>query len=177
LESSERFRYAAWHEGREFIIRGVAVSRNYYSELHLHMVWHTKLSMPLLTPEVERFVHRYLRGQLINTPGVFVHEVGGTETHVHVAVTIPPTVLISELIGRLKGASSHEANHQPGQHHKQFQWQAGYGVVSFGTKDLEWVKAYIRNQKEHHARGTVQERLERILSDENAAQAEQREAP
>lgn len=59
----------------------------------------------------------------------------------------------------------------------QLQWQAGYGVVSFGTKDLEWVKAYVRNQKEHHARGTVQERLERILSDESAAQAEQREAP
>lgn len=92
------------------------MSRNYYSELHLHMVWHTKLSLPLRTPEVEGFVHRYLRGRLINTPGVFVHEVGGTENHVHVTVTVPPTVLVSELIGRLKGASSHEANHQPGQH-------------------------------------------------------------
>ena len=27
------------------------------------------------------------------------------------------------------------------------EWQAGYGVVSFGTKNLEWVKAYVRNQR------------------------------
>jgi putative transposase len=41
-------------------------------------------------------------------------------------------------------------------------WQGGYGVVSFGAKDLEWVKRYVRNQKEHHARGTTHERLESI---------------
>jgi putative transposase len=153
------------------------MSRNYYSELHLHMVWHTKLSRPLLTPDVERFTHRYLRGRLINTPGVYVHEVGGTETHVHLAVTIPPTVLISELIGQLKGASSHEVNKQLGVRRKLLEWQAGYGVVSFGTKDLEWVRNYIRNQKEHHARGTAVERLERIIAEETQAQPEQREAP
>ena len=88
------------------------MSRNYYSEIHLHIVWHTKESSPLLTPQIETFVHRYLRQRLINTPGIFVHEIGGTETHVHLAITIPPTCLISELIGQLKGASSHEANKQ-----------------------------------------------------------------
>jgi putative transposase len=46
------------------------------------------------------------------------------------------------------------------------QWQAGYGVVSFGTKDLDWVKAYIQNQREHHAQGTAQDRLERITQEE-----------
>jgi hypothetical protein len=35
-------------------------------------------------------------------------------------------------------------------------------VVSFGTADLDWVKAYIRNQREHHAQGKVHDRLERI---------------
>jgi hypothetical protein len=46
------------------------------------------------------------------------------------------------------------------------EWQAGYGVVSFGTRALEWVCGYVRNQKEHHARGTVFDRLERIASDD-----------
>ena len=59
-------------------------------------------------------------------------------------------------------------------------WQGGYGVVSFGTKDLEWVRGYIRNQREHHARGTVVDRLEWITTDDTSvpmAKAEQREAP
>jgi hypothetical protein len=26
-------------------------------------------------------------------------------------------------------------------------WQAGYGVVSFGTRDLDWVRNYVRNHE------------------------------
>src|SRR5713101_9062319 len=57
------------------------MSRDFYSEIHLHVVWHTKESAPLLTPQVELFVHRYLKQRLVNTPGAFIHEIGGTETH------------------------------------------------------------------------------------------------
>jgi REP-associated tyrosine transposase len=64
------------------------VSRNYYSEINPHLTWHTKASEPLLTPQVEPFVHRYLKQRLINTPGVYVHEIGGTENHFHVAISI-----------------------------------------------------------------------------------------
>ena len=153
------------------------MSRNYYSELHLHMVWHTKLSQPLLAPQVEAVVHQCIRQKIINTAGAFVHEIGGTENHVHVAVTIAPTITISEFIGQLKGASSHDANQKLGSGRKLLEWQTGYGVVSFGTKDLEWVQAYVRNQKQHHAKGEVFDRLERITPDEKEAEAEQQEAP
>ena len=40
-------------------------------------------------------------------------------------------------------------------------------AVSFGTKDLEWVVNYIRNQKEHHKKGATVERLEKITHDED----------
>ena len=116
------------------------MARNYYSEINLHLVGHTKDSLPLLTPDVEAVTRRSLRQRLIKTPGVFVHEIGGIETHVHVCVTIPPTITISEFIGELKGASSHQVNHQNPTRDKILQWQSGYGVVSFGTKDLQWVK-------------------------------------
>ncbi len=138
------------------------MSRNYYSEINLHVTWHTKGSLPLLTPRVEPLAHRSLKHKLVSTPSVFVHEIGGTETHVHLAVTCAPTLTLSELIGQLKGASSHEVNEEVGLRQKTLQWQTGYGVVSFGTGDLDWVKAYIRNQREHHATGKAIDRLERI---------------
>ncbi len=143
------------------------MARNYYSEIHLHLTWHTKDSLPLLIPQVEALAHRYVKQRLINTGGVFVHEIGGTETHMHVAVTIPPTILISDFVGQLKGSSSHEVNKQLGLRNKTLQWQTGYGVVSFGMGDLEWVKAYVRNQREHHARGRIHDRLERITEIES----------
>jgi putative transposase len=157
------------------------MSRNYYSEIILHLVWHTKNSVPLLTPEVEQLAHRFLKKRIVDTAGAFVHEIGGTETHVHVAVTIPPTLLISEFIGQLKGGSSHDVNQAIGLKQKVLEWQTGYGVVSFGTRDLDWVIEYVRNQREHHARGDVHHRLERITHEEepaqDMAQAQQREGP
>jgi putative transposase len=144
------------------------MSRNYYSEIHLHVVWHAKQSDPMLTPEIERLVHRELRQKIVNWPGVFVHEINGTATHVHLVVSIAPTITISEFIGQLKGASSHAVNEQAGR--KEIEWQTGYGVVSFGAKDLDWVREYVRRQKEHHANKTVFDRLERITSDDAHAE-------
>jgi putative transposase len=153
------------------------VSRNYYSEINLHVTWHTKESRPLIVPKVEAVVHHYLRGRCINTPGVFIHEIGGIETHVHLCLTVAPTILISEFIGQLKGSSSHEVNQKLGNHGKVLEWQAGYGVVSFGTKDLPWVQAYVRDQRERHGQGRLAERLERVTVQEEVAEAEPREAP
>ncbi|NIL95866.1 MAG: IS200/IS605 family transposase [Planctomycetales bacterium] len=138
------------------------MSRNFYSEIYLHIVWHTKNSSPLLTATVEPIAHRCLKDRILKTPDVFLHEIGGTETHVHVAVTVPPTLTLSDWIGQLKGGSSHDVNQEVGKRQKVLQWQAGYGVVSFGKKDLPWVTNYIRDQRDHHARKTAHDRLEQI---------------
>src|SRR5262245_38051910 len=112
------------------------MSRSFYSEINLHLVWHTKHTVPMLTPAVEAVTHRLLRTKALDLPGVFFHEVGGIADHVHLAVSILPTVLVSDLVGQLKGYSAHETNAIVGQGQKVLTWQAGYGVVSFGTRNL-----------------------------------------
>jgi putative transposase len=140
------------------------MAHNYYSEINLHVTWHTKDSLPLLNTTVGPLAHRYLKQRLVNDKGVFIHEIGGIETHIHLVATIPPTILISDWIGQLKGASAHEINHQIGLRDKTLQWQTGYGIVTFGTADLDWVKNYVRNQRQHHAEGKTCDRLERITA-------------
>ncbi len=139
--------------------------RNVYSEIHLHLTWHTLNNAPVLVDMVESQTHRNLRHRAIQSEGVIVHEMGGVADHVHLVVTIPPTILISEWVGKLKGGSSYFINHEIC-NKKVLDWQTGYGVVSFGTKDLPWVIDYVRRQKEHHAEGTTQERLERVDREE-----------
>ena len=63
-----------------------AMSDNYYSEINLHLTWHTKLSRPLLTPEVEAMTFGCLREKAASLGDVFIHEIGGTATHVNVAL-------------------------------------------------------------------------------------------
>jgi len=135
--------------------------RNVFSEIHLHLTWHTKNSAKVLVDEVESRLHRYIRQRALQTDGVIVHAIGGVEDHIHLAVSVPPTLNISEWIGELKGASAHFINHEIC-NCKTLEWQTGYGVVSFGTKDLPWVVQYVRDQKEHHARGSIHDRMERI---------------
>jgi len=134
-----------------------------YSEINLHFTWHVKDNNPVIRDEVEIQLHRFLRNKAVKSSGVRVQGIGGTDDHVHVVVTVPPTLQPSEFVGELKGASSHYINHEIA-NRKLLQWQSGYGVVSFGSKDLEWVLGYVRNQRRHHSANGTHERLERIES-------------
>ena len=49
---------------------------------------------------------------------------------------------------------------------EQFNWQARYGVLTFGHKALPMVMGYVDRQKVHRAEGTLQPYLERIHTEE-----------
>src|SRR5262245_18846044 len=134
------------------------MSSHVYHEIFLHFNWHTKNNTNLLRGRVEEETHKQIFEKASRMKGVSLIELGGTDDHVHVAVRIAPAVTISELVQELKGASSHDVNEALGQ--KILEWQRGYGVVSFGRANLEWVREYIRRQRDHHAKGTAIERLE-----------------
>ena len=139
------------------------MSDSVYSEINFHITWHTKSNLPMIRGKIEDRLYHYLTHKILETPGVLLHAIGGVEDHIHVGVSAPADLLMSDWIGKLKGSSSYYINHevQP----KSLQWQRGYGILTFGTKDLKWVIEYIQNQKEHHGRGTIHERLERFSDD------------
>jgi putative transposase len=144
------------------------MARNIFSEIHLHITWHVKDSSPILRGRIEQHIHRYIHDKIAEASGAIPHAVGGTDDHIHIAVTVPPTLPVAEWIGRIKGASAHYINHRIA-NRRLLEWQSGYGVVSFGTKDLPWVVAYIQNQRQHHAEGKVYERLESVETEAGSA--------
>lgn len=50
--------------------------KNVYSEINLHMTWHTKNDDPVLTAEMENRVHHYLDNKIRETKNVIFHAVG-----------------------------------------------------------------------------------------------------
>ena len=140
------------------------MSNRVYSEINLHITWHTKHSLPMITDRIEDRLYRYLTHKILETSGARFHAIGGIETHVHIAGSLEPNILVSDWVGKLKGSSSHYINHEVAA--KALQWQSGYGIVSFGTKDLKWVVDYVNKQKEHHRNGTTHDRLERSSNEE-----------
>jgi REP element-mobilizing transposase RayT len=134
------------------------MSSHCFSEIFLHLNWHCLSDRPLIVPAVEPVLHKFLKHYCMETPGVFHHGSGGTADHVHMLIRIEPNVLISDFVGKLKGASSFEINKAFGK--SSLNWQRGYGVVSFAKRNLPGLAEYVAHQKEHHAGGTVRPTLE-----------------
>jgi REP element-mobilizing transposase RayT len=132
-----------------------------YWRLYYHFVWTTKNRLPLIVPDVEEELFGYLIGKAHVLKSI-VHAVGGLEDHVHLAVSVPPSIALSDFVARLKGSSSHRLNEIL---EDAFAWQVGYGVVSFGEKQLPWVVGYVNGQKQHHAELTAVAKLEEINVD------------
>ena len=134
------------------------MSTHVFYEIFLHFNWHTKRDMPLLRGNLELLTRRVLTEKCHRIKGAYLHGIGGTDTHVHLAISIEPFVTISTMVQELKGASSFEVNKRMSR--KALEWQRGYGVVIFGKRNLDWVLDYLRRQREHHAAGRLHTRLE-----------------
>ncbi|NJN93739.1 MAG: IS200/IS605 family transposase [Anaerolineales bacterium] len=136
-----------------------------YFRLFYHMVWGTKNREPLIENNFELSLHNVIvaKGKEL---GAFVYAVGGIEDHLHLVASVPPRIALADYIGQVKGKSSHWINHQLSLPY-HFSWQAEYGVVSFGGKQLNMVVKYVKNQRQHHLTGTIIPFLERVESEES----------
>ena len=132
--------------------------RDTYHRLYIHAIWATWDRLPLITPAIEAALYADIGVECDKIKAQLI-EIGGIEDHVHVVVRIPPTVSIAELIKQIKGAASHLATHKvPGG--DTFKWQGAYAAFTVSEADLPRVRAYVRNQKEHHRTGKIMDNFE-----------------
>ena len=127
--------------------------------IYYHIIWATKQREPSIHSEKELELHNYIIGKS-NFLNCIVHAIGGMEDHIHIIVSIPPTMSISEFVKKIKGSSSYHLNNNISTTSDKFSWQEGYGVFSLGSKQLEAAVTYVKNQKIHHSQGTTNSHLE-----------------
>ena len=82
-----------------------------YWRLFYHIVWGTAGREPPIQAEFEAILHRVIVAKATEL-GAFVHAAGGTEDHVHLAVSVPPRMALADFVAQVKGNSSHYANHE-----------------------------------------------------------------
>ncbi|HWQ13340.1 MAG TPA: IS200/IS605 family transposase [Roseiflexaceae bacterium] len=129
-----------------------------YTPLYVHCVWSTWDRLPLIVPTVEPQLYATLAAKCREV-GCEPLAIGGVAEHVHVLAQFTPTVTIAQLIGAMKGASSHLVTHsiQPGTF---FKWQGSYGAFTIGQRSVVPVRQYILDQKQRHASGRLLAELE-----------------
>ena len=124
-----------------------------FTQLYLHCVWATWDRMPLLTPQVDDIIYAAIHAKCrdLNCEAVAL---GGMPDHLHLLVRFPTTVSVADLVKGIKGSSAHLQTQRVSQT-TFFKWHGAYGAFTVSPDALPAVKAYIHQQKQHHANGSL----------------------
>jgi putative transposase len=112
-----------------------------------------------MPPLLER-MHAYLGG-CVRTIGGVPLEIGGVSDHVHLLVGLKPTRCVSDVLCKIKKASSDWARQEMGV--AAFRWQDGYAAFTVGRKGIEDLRRYITTQAGHHQTKTFEEEYRQLL--------------
>ena len=128
-------------------------------QIYLHIVFSTKRRQKLISIELEQELYKYIGGICKNLECRLL-EANGIEDHSHCLVSLSKNIAVRDLQQELKKSSSRWMNKKT---KFKFNWQNGYGAFSVSPSNLDEVKEYIQNQKEHHKHMTFEEEYELLL--------------
>src|SRR5881396_1834305 len=116
--------------------------------VRVHCVWTTYRRQPLLEPDWQERLYRYLSG-VARRKGALLLCAGGVRDHIHLYLSLPPDRSIASLVNALKANSSRWI-HATFPHHRLFAWQTGYAAFSVSQRSEQRLISYILNQEKHH---------------------------
>src|SRR4026208_900180 len=102
--------------------------------LYVHLVWTTRARARLIDAALARFLCRFLRA-IARKERAYILEIGMVRSHIHLLARIHPTVTVSLLVKRLKGASSAVADQEVATDRPVY-WAKGYSVGSVSATGL-----------------------------------------
>ena len=118
-------------------------------DLKYHIVRITKYRKPILHDAIGLRVRELIQ-QTCASLDVYIEKGHVAKDHVHLLVSVPPNIAVSELVQRLKGRSSRLMLQEFGELKKaywgQHLWARGYFVASTGNVTDAIIAEYIEKQ-------------------------------
>ncbi len=118
-------------------------------ELTVHVVFSTKYRYKVLEGEVQTRCRDLIR-QVCDVLDIQIIKGVVSKDHVHIHMSYPPRVSISDIMRRIKGRTSkklqEEFPHLKKRYWGRHFWSIGYGAWSSGTLTKEMIDEYL----EHH---------------------------
>ena len=143
-----------WRTGR------YCVFKNY-----VHLVFVTKYRRGVFTKKMITLLEETLKETAVQMDCELL-EFGGEDDHVHLMLSYPPKIALSNLVGKLKGKSSYILRKYHWDKLKdklwgKHLWSSSYCVVSCGGAPLDTVKKYIENQRTPPSEKSVRQSLQK----------------
>lgn len=117
--------------------------------LGYHVIFCSKFRRHILTSEKRDFLFETLRS-VATEVHCKIAEINGEDDHIHFLLEAPPSICLSDTIGKLKSKSASALLDKFGSFfwgkHERTVWSSGFFVCSTGGAPLDIIKAYIENQ-------------------------------
>lgn len=118
-------------------------------DLKYHLVWITKYRKPILTGDIAKRARGLIR-EICKSKDVEIIKGHISPDHVHIFVSVPPHISVSQLVQWLKGKSSCKMMMEYKSLRRMFwgrhMWARGYFVASSGNVTDEVIIQYIEQQ-------------------------------
>ena len=126
-----------------------------------HIIVRTRKSIPAIPEAHERELYAYMLG-MANNYQCKVYRIGGMPDHVHLLVSLPPTMALATFVKELKVSTSKWMKTNP--HFPLFEgWSQEYAGFTYSIHDKEKIINYIRGQKEHHKRVSFADEYRKVI--------------
>jgi putative transposase len=123
-------------------------------DLKYHIIWCTKYRYRVLTGEVANRVRELIR-EICAANYVEIISGSVSPDHIHILVSVPPSIALSKIMQYIKGKSSRkimmEFGHLRKRYWGQHIWARGYFAVTVGNLNEAQVQEYIENQGKQHS--------------------------
>jgi REP element-mobilizing transposase RayT len=129
-----------------------------YSNNYVHAVFSTKDRQALIPKEFERRLYPFI-ASIAGEHEIPLLAAGGMQDHSHLLFRLPASISLASAISAFK-ANSSRFMHEQG---LAFEWQNGYGAFSVSPPHLDKVVAYVREQRERHAKMTYEQEFLALL--------------
>mgnify|MGYP006294447679 CR=1 FL=1 len=134
---------------------------NTYTQIYIHGVFAVRFRQGLIPRSRAEEIRKYMTGTVTNLGSKLI-VVNTVPDHCHILVGLQPTSSVSDVLGKVKSASSAFINKNR-MVMGRFEWQDGFGAFSYSRSQLGKVVAYIENQEEHHRKKTFREEYIALL--------------
>lgn len=132
-----------------------------FTHLLSHIVFSTKNRQPTLLAEMKPTLFAYMGG-ILRELDCKALAINGPKDHLHLLISQPATISMSEILRVLKTNSSKWV-HESRSDYSSFGWQTGYSAFSVSQSNREAVERYIRDQEERHRKISFREELIELL--------------
>ena len=132
-----------------------------YAQLLYHVVITTAKHEPVLAKPKREELYRCIWG-VVKEKKCQLLRIGGVENHVHLLLSVHPSVALAEVVKAVKVASA-EWIANGGVFPKFKGWHEGYAAMSCSWEEKEMLVEAIKHQEEHHAEVTLREEFEEML--------------